>query len=304
MVGTVNDDSTLADDLVSRIDAMTLVGGALGYDETETADYLADCARGPMGHGRVEWTSHNEIIVDYVAGPFPGQKTGLQPPSLEQLERAIRSRLWEQARQGEPSVHVKGDLATYRAVVVSVPKPFDDWRLGAWQLESAPEEGATPTGPEWTVEIKFKLIKFRLSQLVKTLRSDGGLLEAGLARLRSLGRASSAVAVAIDPAPPSDPSPTPESAPASEPKPKPAPQQGKTDKPAQPRVKAEQFVADVLGKVSSKNYSQTGYAKEVLLPRSSSFVLGTLKNALYRIAKQKNVDGSSLWKGLPPPKRR
>ena len=69
-------------------------------------------------------------------------------------------------------------------------------------------------------------------------------------------------------------------------------------------MKAEQFVADVLRDVSSKHYSQTGYAKEVLLPRSSSFVLGTLKNALYRIARQKNVDGSSLWKGLPPPKRR
>ena len=213
MVGTVNDDCAVADDLVSRVDALTLVGGALGYDdEAQVADYLADCARGPMGHGRVEWTSQNEIITEYVAGPLPQAENQSQPPSSEQLERAIRSRLWEQARQGAPGVHVKGDLATYRAAVVPVPKPFDGWRLGAWQLESAPEKGATPTGPEWTVEIKFKLIKFRLSQLVATLRSDGGLLEAGLARLRALGRASPALLAAIDPPTP-DPNLTPEPVP-------------------------------------------------------------------------------------------
>jgi hypothetical protein len=188
-VGGTDDNPTIpSDDLVSRIDAMTLVGGALGYDAEAQADYLADCALGPLGHGRVEWTSQNEIIIDYVAGPFPGQKTGRRSPSPEQLEQAIRSRLWEHARRGAPGVHVKGDLAIYRAAVIPVPKPFDGWRLDAWQLESAPEEGATPAGPQWTVEIKFKLIKFRLSQLVAVLREDGGLLEAGLERLRSLGR--------------------------------------------------------------------------------------------------------------------
>jgi hypothetical protein len=297
MVGTVNDDSRPPDDSISRIDALALIGGSMGYDEAEAADYLADCARGPLGQGRVEWTSQNEIIIDCVVGPLFQGGNRPQSPGPEQLEQAIRSRLWEQARRGEPGVHVKGDSATYRAAAVFVSA------FGGWQLESPPEEGVSPTGPEWLVEINFKLIKYRLSQLITVLRADGGLLEAGLERLRSLGRASPAVAVAIDPAPPSDPSPTPESAPAYEPKPEPVPQQGKTDKQTQPRVKAEQFVANVLREVSSKHYSQTGYAKEVLLPRSSSFVLGTLKNALYRVAQQKNVDGSSLWKGLPPKRR-
>ena len=300
MVGTVNDDSTPPDDSISRIDALALIGGSMGYDEAEAADYLADCARGPLGQGRVEWTSQNEIIVDCVVGPLLQEENRPQSPSPEQLEQAIRSRLWEQALRGEPGVYVKGDSAIYRAAVVFVSA------FGGWQLDSPPEEGATPTRPEWLVKINFKLIKYRLSQIITVLRADGGLLEAGLERLRSLGRASPGVAVAIDPVPPSDPSLTPESAPASEPKlePEPVPQQGKTDKQAQPRVKAEQFVANVLREVSSKHYSQTGYAKEVLLPRSSSFVLGTLKNALYRVAQQKSVDGSSLWKGLPPPKRR
>ena len=149
------------------------------------------------------------------------------------------------------------------------------------------------------VKINFKLIKYRLSQIIMVLRADGGLLAAGLERLRSLGRASPAVAAAVDPAPPSDPSPTPESADVE-----PVPRQGMTGKPAQSQVKAEQFVAKVLEEVSSKRYSQTGYAKEVLLPRSSSFVLGTLKNALSRVARQKNADGSSLWKGLARQRKR
>jgi hypothetical protein len=292
MVGTVNDDSTSPDDSISRIDALALVRGSMSYDEAEAADYLADCARGLLGQGRVEWTSQNEIVIDCVVGPLLQGGNRPQSPGPEQLEQAIRSRLWEQARRGEPGVHVKGDSATYRAAVVCVSA------FGGWELESPPEEGVSPSGPEWLVTINFKLIKYRLSQIITVLRVDGGLLEAGLERLRSLGRASTAVAVAINPAPPSDPSPTPESAPASEPKPEPepVPQQGKTDK---PRVKAEQFVVDVLGDVSSKHYSQTGYAEEVLLPRSPGFVLGTLKNALYRIARQKNAGGSSLWKGLP-----
>ena len=46
MVGTVNDDSTPPDDSISRIDALALVGGSMGYDEAGAADYLADCARG------------------------------------------------------------------------------------------------------------------------------------------------------------------------------------------------------------------------------------------------------------------
>ena len=193
MVGTVNDDSTPPDDSISRIDALALVGGSMGYDEAEAADYLADCARGPLGQRRVEWTSHNEIIIDCVVGPPSLEENRPRPPSPEQLEQVIRSRLWEQARRGEPGVHVKSNSATYRAAVVFV-KPF-----GAWQLVSAPERGATPTTPEWSVEINFKLIKFRLSQLVAALRSDGGLFEAGLERLRALGRLPSAVAAIIDP---------------------------------------------------------------------------------------------------------
>ena len=130
MVGTVNDDSTPPDNSISRIDALTLVGGSLGYDEAEAADYLADCARGLLGQGRVEWTSQNEIIINCVVGPLLRGGNRPQSPSPEQLERAIRSRLWERARRGEPGVHVKGDSATYRAAVVFVPS-FR--RLGSWR---------------------------------------------------------------------------------------------------------------------------------------------------------------------------
>lgn len=193
MVGTVNDDSTPPDDSISRIDALALVGGSMGYDEAGSADYLADCARGLLGQGRVEWTSHNEITIDCVVGPLSQEQNRLQPPSPEQLEQAIRSRLWEQARRGNPGVHVKGDSATYRAALVFV-EPF-----GAWQLVSALGGGATPTGPRWSVEINFKLVKFRLSQLVAALRADGGLLEAGFERLRSLGRLPPRLSTRFDP---------------------------------------------------------------------------------------------------------
>ncbi len=209
MVGTVNDDSTPPDDSISRIDALALIGGSMGYDEAEAADYLADCARGLLGQGRVEWTSQNEIIIDCVVGPLLQGEDRLQSPGPEQLEQAIRSRLWN--RLVGASLASMCDSATYRAAVVFVSA------FGGWQLESPPEEGVSPAGPEWLVKINFKLIKYRLSQIITVLRADGGLLEAGLERLRSLGRASPAVAVAIDPAPPSDPSPTPELAPASRP---------------------------------------------------------------------------------------
>ena len=122
MVGTVNDDSTPPDDSISRIDALALIGGSMGYDEAEAADYLADCARGLLGQGRVEWTSQNEIIIDCVVGPLLQGGDRPQSPGPEQLEQAIRSRLWEQARRGEPGVHVKGDSATYRAAAVFVPE--------------------------------------------------------------------------------------------------------------------------------------------------------------------------------------
>jgi hypothetical protein len=87
MVGTVNDDSTPPDDSISRIDALALVGGSMGYDEAGSADYLADCARGLLGQGRVEWTSHNEIIIDCVVGPSRKSKTGFSPPAPSSSSR-------------------------------------------------------------------------------------------------------------------------------------------------------------------------------------------------------------------------
>ena len=153
-----------------------------------SADYLADCARGLLGQGRVEWTSHNEIIIDCVVGPLSQAENRSQPPGPEQLEQAIRSRLGNRLVGATPGVHVKGELGDLSGRSGFL-KPFG-WRSAAWQLESAPGEDVTPTGPEWSVEINFKLIKFRLSQLIAALRADGGLLEAGLERLRSLGRAS------------------------------------------------------------------------------------------------------------------
>jgi hypothetical protein len=274
MVGTVNDDSRPPDDSISRIDALALIGGSMGYDEAEAADYLADCARGPLGQGRVEWTSQNEIIIDCVVGPLFQGGNRPQSPGPEQLEQAIRSRLWEQARRGEPGVHVKGDSATYRAAAVFVSA------FGGWQLESPPEEGVSPTGPEWLVEINFKLIKYRLSQVITVLRADGGLLEAGLERLRSLGRASPAVAAAID-QPPTDPSPTPDSNRTLDP----VPRRGKTDR----------WVEQMLKRVSSKGYTQAGYVDEVLVNRNSGVVRKTLANSLSRTVR----DRPELWQGGP-----
>ena len=126
MVGTVNDDSTPPDNSISRIDALALIGGSMGYDEAEAADYLADCARGLLGQGRVEWTSQNEIIIDCVVGRLLQGEDRLQSPGPEQLEQAIRSRLWEQARRGEPGVHVKGELGDLSG--------RSGFRSGVWRL--------------------------------------------------------------------------------------------------------------------------------------------------------------------------
>ena len=290
MVGTVNDDSTPPDDSISRIDALALVGGSMGYDEAEAADYLADCARGPLGQRRVEWTSHNEIIIDCVVGPPSLEENRPRPPSPEQLEQVIRSRLWEQARRGEPGVHVKSNSATYRAAVVFV-KPF-----GAWQLVSAPERGATPTTPEWSVEINFKLIKFRLSQLVAALRSDGGLFEAGLERLRALGRLPSAVAAIIDP--PTGPTST---------NPIPICQRGKAPQWVEQMLKHDNY--------SSKNLGQYEYVDKVLLPHKPPVGRDRLCNIVSEIVREGlKPGGLKLWQGklieqakkAPPlgPKRR
>ena len=288
MVGTVNDDSTPPDDSISRIDALALIGGSMGYDEAEAADYLADCARGLLGQGRVEWTSQNEIIIDCVVGPLLQGENRPQSPGPEQLEQAIRSRLWEQARRGEPGVHVKGNSATYRAAVVFVSA------FGGWQLESPPEEGVSPTGPEWLVEINFKLIKYRLSQIITVLRADGGLLEAGLERLRSLGRASPAVAAAIDPA--ADRSKSDARIRPGRLDPVKAARRGKTD----------QWVGeDARDGSRLRAYANRLRRTRCCCNREFELRAGNAHKALSRVARPNpNSGGSSLWKGLPPPKRR
>ena len=130
----------------------------------------------------------------------------------------------------------------------------------------------------WRVEIHLSNIRLRSAPLIEDIRQDGGMIDAGLERLRSLGRLPSFMSTAPDQA---------TTAPAA------------AVEVTRRRGTALQ-VAQTLESHPSDGYTMAGYIDKVLRPLRPPLSVGrkTLFNILSGIAREQPAPGKPpLWRG-------
>jgi hypothetical protein len=289
MDGIPGEPSTPGGGWLMRVDALTFVRIAFNMTKEEAEKFLLDCA---CGGPSFEWRYQRRFTVGesvrivgggYAKKTTPGRTPSVTPekkraarfPDFKEIDTAIRTAFWRQVRDGLRQA--KDNSATY-AGLVFLASPSATVRING-KFETG--QNLVMTDSRWWIEIHLSVIQFAAAPLIAAVRKKDGLVDAAIEKLRSLGRLPPAVTAAVDPSP-TDPSPTPD----SNQTPDPVPRRGKTDR----------WVAQMLGRISSKGYTQANYVDEVLVNRNSEVVRKTLVNSLSRVVR----DEPKLWQGVPP----
>jgi len=173
-------------------DAAEFVRAAMNCPEDDTARYLLDyaCACSPS-HWRCQY------YIDVTEGqPPPVGKPRVSPPNSKEIDVAISTRFWKEVCKGEANVTISGNSVFFEGSSFKVGATIDG------------KEPRVTVDPCWRFDIHISSIRFRAEPLIAALRADGGLIGAGLERLRSLGRIPPPALAAIN-SPTPNPVPSP-----------------------------------------------------------------------------------------------
>jgi hypothetical protein len=250
-----------------RTDALTFIAAAFYSSEDEAKKHLLEyaCKLPPSA-----WQCRPEFRK---AAMFEGRE---QRFDLAAVGHAFPIYFWREAREGTGVVEIEGNSATYRG------PPFWVMKLGGRGVQhpAGPHPGYLTLHVEGDklVEIRISAIRFDGEAIVAAVRADGGQVDAGLKRLRSLGRLPLETPAALSPTTP-----------------------GIVAEPVPKRGELDRRIRKVLGSVPSKGYAQYIYIKEVLKPRFPHADKKTLVNLLSGIAGEPAKAGKDkLWQGKPP----
>jgi hypothetical protein len=259
MAGIPRDPSAPDGGWLMRVDALTFVRAAFNLNKREGERHLIIYA---CSDPSFEWRYQRRFNVKKTppGQPSSPEKKRTRFPDFKEIDIAIRTEFWRMVLNG--AGQAENNSATYAGLVfLAAPSA----RIGVnGKFETA--QNVVLTDSSWWIEIELSLIQFAAAPLIASVRNAGGDVDAAIEKLRSLGRLPPAVAAAIDPIPTANPTPTPE----------PVPERGGTD----------QWVAEMLKRVSSKDYTQASYVDEVLVNRNSSVSRKTLLNSLSRLVRE------------------
>ena len=182
-----------SDDWLLQVDAFALVKIALGCSEDEAENYLVDHA---CGHPSFDWRYRSRVKIDKMppsaqrlrakrrALKSAARTSRLHCPDFEEIDRAIRTRFWREARRGEAQVRIAGNSAAYLGPLFLAPVRCEVRLPG----RIIPGHNPTLVDPRWLVAIHLSVIRIRAAPLIAALRSDGGAVNAALEHLRPCGR--------------------------------------------------------------------------------------------------------------------